>query len=457
VLKKVLKGEVLRQYETVRRRKDGTRVEVSLTVSPIVDGEGRIIGASGIAHDITERKRAEAELEKYRRHLEELVWERTQQLEAANAQLQTDIAERRRAEESLRESESLFRSLFESSPIAVLMTIPDGRVLAANPAACAMFGMSEAEICQAGRKGLVDPGDTRMTTVLEQRQRTGRVVAAELNCVRANNERFPAELDTVIVPGRPFRSFVMLRDITERKRTAVALLQSEKLASIGRMAAAIAHEINNPLAAVMNLLFLSKTTNGLPESAHQLLEMADAELRRIAHIARQSLGFYRESNAPALTSVGEVLDSVFDLLKNRLKAKHAIIQKQWKADVQITAVRGELRQVFSNLVSNSLDAIDERGMIKVRVASGKHRVRVTVTDNGKGIPPSTLPHIFEPFFTTKDRVGTGLGLWVSQQIVEKHGGKIRVRSRSEGLRRGTILSVVLPVRPTPPKGISAVA
>jgi PAS domain S-box-containing protein len=457
VLKRALKGEVLRQYETVRRRKDGTRVEVSLTVSPIADGEGRIIGVSGIARDSTERKRAEAELEKHRQHLEELVRERTQQLEAVNAQLQSDIAERRGAEDALRESESRFRSLFETSPIAVLMTVPDGRVLAANPAACAMFGMSEAEICRAGRKGLVDPGDPRMAAVLEQRQRTGRVVAAELTCIRANNQRFLAELDTVIVPGSPNRSFVMLRDITERKRTEAALLQSEKLASIGRMAAAIAHEINNPLAAVMNLLFLANKTRGLPESTRQLLETADAELRRIAHIARQSLGFYRESNAPAPTSVTEVLDSVFDLLKNRLKAKHASVEKQWEGDVQITAVRGELRQVFSNLVSNSLDAIDERGMIKVRVASGRQRVRVTVTDNGKGIAPGTLPHIFEPFFTTKDTVGTGLGLWVSQQIIEKHGGKIRVRSRLEGLRRGTTFSVVLPLGLAPGANLVAVA
>jgi signal transduction histidine kinase len=249
----------------------------------------------------------------------------------------------------------------------------------------------------------------------------------------------------------------MLRDITERKRTEAALLQSEKLASIGRMAAAIAHEINNPLAAVMNLLFLANQTSGLPESARQLLETADAELRRIAHIARQSLGFYRESNAPAPTSVTEVLDSVFDLLKNRLKAKHASVEKQWKGNMQITAVRGELRQVFSNLVSNSLDAIDERGMIKVRVASGRQRVRVTVTDNGKGIAPSTLPHIFEPFYTTKDTVGTGLGLWVSQQIIEKHGGKIRVRSRLDGLRRGTTFSVVLPVGLAPARNLVAVA
>ena len=223
------------------------------------------------------------------------------------------------------------------------------------------------------------------------------------------------------------------------------------------MAAAIAHEINNPLAAVTNLLFLAKETKGLPEATSQLLEIADAELRRVAHIAQQSLGFYRESNAPALTSVSTVLDSVLDLLKNRINEKHAIIDKQWNGDVEISAVAGELRQIFSNLVSNGLDAIDEGGTIKVRVSAGKNCVRVTLADDGKGIPAGTIKHIFEPFFTTKDSVGTGLGLWVSQQMIEKHGGKIQVRSSSDGLRRGTTFSVVLPMRRTPAEGVLAVA
>ena len=177
--------------------------------------------------------------------------------------------------------------------------------------------------------------------------------------------------------------------------------------------------------------------------------MADAELKRIAHITRQSLGFYRESNAPALTSVNAVLESAVDLLKSKIKAKHAVIEKQWDGDVQVTAVAGELRQVFSNLLANSLDAIDEKGTIKLRVSTGAafnngdRCVRVTVADNGKGISASSRQHIFEPFFTTKGTVGTGLGLWVSKQIIDKHGGTIRVRSSS----RGTAFSIVLPIEP----------
>lgn len=148
---------------------------------------------------------------------------------------------------------------------------------------------------------------------------------------------------------------------------------------------------------------------------------------------------------------------MLDLLKNSIQAEQAIIERQWERDLQITAVAGELRQVFSNLISNSLDAIEERGIIKVRVSPGKDRVRITVADNGKGIPPDVLKQIFEAFFTTKTRVGTGLGLWVSQQIIEKHGGKIQVRSHPEGLRQGTTFSVVLPVAPTAAQQLSEVA
>ncbi len=153
-------------------------------------------------------------------------------------------------------------------------------------------------------------------------------------------------------------------------------------------------------------------------------------------------------------SVNAVLESAVDLLKSRIKTKHAVIEKQWDEDVEITAVAGELRQVFSNLLANSLDAIDERGTIKLRVSTGAavnngHRcVRVIVADNGKGIDASLLQHIFEPFFTTKGTVGTGLGLWVSKQIIDKHGGAIRVRSSSTGARRGTVFSIVLPIEPS---------
>jgi signal transduction histidine kinase len=185
--------------------------------------------------------------------------------------------------------------------------------------------------------------------------------------------------------------------------------------------------------------------------------MADAELQRIAHIARQSLGFYRESDTAAIVRVNEVLQSAVDVMKSKIKAKRAVIEKDWDDDAEVTALAGELRQVFSNLMANSLDAIDHGGTIKLRVSatapdfkSGRRRVRVTIADNGRGIGVSSRLHIFEPFFTTKGAVGTGLGLWVSKQIVDKHSGTIQLRSCTDGARRGTAFSVVLPVDPDIP-------
>ena len=242
-------------------------------------------------------------------------------------------------------------------------------------------------------------------------------------------------------------------DVTERKRAEEALLRSEKLASVGRMAATIAHEINNPLAAVTNSLYLAQRVSGLPEPARKYLEVADEELRRVAHITRQALGFYREPVAPATVSVSAILDSAINLLKGKIRAKSATLEKQYGEQLQVVGIAGELRQVFSNLLSNGLDAIDENGIIRLRVSCSRSvrdgHVRITVGDNGSGIDAAALLHIFEPFFTTKPSVGTGLGLWVSKQLIEKHGGVIRVRSSTRVPRRGTVFSIFLPAEGAP--------
>jgi len=240
-------------------------------------------------------------------------------------------------------------------------------------------------------------------------------------------------------------------EIIARKKAEDALIHSEKLASVGRMAAVLAHEINNPLEAVTNVLFLAQTTEGLPEAARQYLQLADAELKRIAHITRQTLGFYRESSAPTTFHLTVLLDSVVDLLQAKRISKRAIIDKQCEEQLQMTAFQGELRQVVSNLLVNSLDAIAEAGKITLRAAISRgfrgpeHCIRINISDNGKGLSDKALSQIFQPFFTTKGSVGNGLGLWVSKQIVEKHGGSIQVRSSTNGPRQGTTVSVVLPV------------
>jgi signal transduction histidine kinase len=233
------------------------------------------------------------------------------------------------------------------------------------------------------------------------------------------------------------------------KKAEEALIGSEKLAYAGRMAAVLAHEINNPLAAVMNLLFLAETIAGTPAPVLQYLKMADDELKRIAHITRQTLGFYRESSVPTTFAVVTLLNSVIDLLQAKMVSTQVILERQCDDLLRITATFGELRQVISNLMLNSLDALGEGGRVTLRASTsqnpldGSARVRITIADNGHGISAATLPRIFEPFFTTKGSTGNGLGLWVCRQIIEKHGGSIRVRSRTIE-PHGTTFSIILP-------------
>jgi len=237
-------------------------------------------------------------------------------------------------------------------------------------------------------------------------------------------------------------------NIEGRKEAEFAVRQSEKLVALSRLSNSIAHEVNNPLEAVTNLLYLASTAPGLPSDARDWLGEADAELQRVAHITRQALGFYRESTAPENVSVNSLIESVIALLKRKIGAKRVRIEKQWRATLEISAVAGELRQAFSNLLANCLDAVDEGGTIKLRVGlctlgDDRPGIRITFSDNGSGIEAAKRSRIFEPLYTTKVEVGTGLGLWVSNQIVEKHRGRIQLRSSTAGKRRGSTFSILL--------------
>jgi signal transduction histidine kinase len=243
--------------------------------------------------------------------------------------------------------------------------------------------------------------------------------------------------------------FGAARDITERKVAEEALLRSERLASLGRMAATISHEINNPLEAMINLLFLALHTEELPARAREYLDEVEAELGHVTHITRQALGFYREPATPAETCLDALVNSALDLARRKIASKHVTIDRQFRAHPKITAIGGELRQVFSNLLINSVDAVGEQGTIKVRISrcrsrAGQCSVRVSIADNGAGIPLASRQRIFDPLFTTKGAVGTGLGLWVARQIVEKHGGKIQMRSSVGGSHHGSTFCVLLP-------------
>jgi signal transduction histidine kinase len=243
-------------------------------------------------------------------------------------------------------------------------------------------------------------------------------------------------------------------DITERKQSESLLIQTEKLVSAGRMAATIAHEINNPLESVTNLVFLANNNLHEPRTAASFLHMAEQELARMSHLTRQTLGFYRETAAPHKMRVSELLQELQMLYAPKLKKKDIRLELVLRSEIEISAVGGEVRQVFGNLISNSIDAVEQNGEIIVVASSNKNwrrspmpGMRVTVIDNGPGIKTTLRKRIFEPFFTTKKDVGTGLGLWVTRNLVEKHGGAVHLHSRTTPGKSYTAFSIFLPMIP----------
>ena len=227
-------------------------------------------------------------------------------------------------------------------------------------------------------------------------------------------------------------------DTTERRRSEEALRRTEKLAAAGQLAASIAHEINNPLEAVTNLLFLLRTQSKLDTEAAHFTEMAQHELARVSEITQQTLRFYRPSTSPSLANVGEILDSILTLHSGRIHTLRVDVSRRYAKNIEIYCLSGALRLVFANLITNALDALPGGGRLFVRAErshcwkDGRSGVRVAVADTGTGMTESVRRRIFEPFFTTKMATGTGLGLWVTQDILEKHQGMIAVRSRCEG-------------------------
>ena len=235
---------------------------------------------------------------------------------------------------------------------------------------------------------------------------------------------------------------------TEQQAAQAALVQSEKIAAAGRLSAAIAHEINNPLEAVVNMVYLMDACAETPSEVRKYAQEVLSELSRIAHITRQTLGFYRELGGVQEFDLSESVQETLTLLKKRITARDIIVHESYAPSLRIRAVKGEIRQVVSNLILNAIDAMEPGGVLKLETSlESEEHVMIRVKDTGRGIPLEQLIQIFDPFFTTKKGMGTGLGLWVSQRIVNKHGGEIRVRSQTTGPGHGTTMEVILRQEP----------
>jgi PAS domain S-box-containing protein len=237
---------------------------------------------------------------------------------------------------------------------------------------------------------------------------------------------------------------IVSEDISERKRAEAVLIRGEKFASIGRMAASVAHEINSPLATVTNAVFLALRDPGLNQATRDTLRLAEHELERIAHLTRQTLAFYRDHAAPVAFRLGEVMDKIVEMYSPKIDENGIVIVRQYSQNDRVVAVEGEVRQILSHLLSNAIEATSKGKRIHLRTAAftrlrRDHKsVRLTIGDCGSGIDRGQQSKMFEPFYTTKQTVGTGLGLWIAKELVERQNARMRMRSQPG---RGTVFSL----------------
>ncbi len=373
----------------------------------------------------------------------------------------SDITEDKQAEEALRLSEARLRlalgagnaGMWEWDLVTDRHVWSEGlwRLYGLEPHAC--------DPCQESWLAVVHPEDRALA-----RQ---RISDAAKNGVEFYLEYRVLDADGTVrwlmscgrpvldVSGQAIRFIGIVMDLTERKIAEETLRTAEKFAATGRLAATLAHEINNPLAAVMNLLFLLEESSGLDAEARGYVHLGQQELVRIAHITRQMLGFYRDVPQPVPVKLAEVLDGVLALYARRLSDAAVQVQTEYEFQGEIESFPSELRQVFSNLLANALDAMEARGgrvRIRLRLTRewkgrwSRRGVCITVGDTGPGIPVEHRKRVFDAFFTTKGERGTGLGLWVSQGIVEKLGGVLRLRTSTRQGASGTCFSIFIPAR-----------
>ncbi len=357
------------------------------------------------------------------------------------------------AEVALRASEERFRHLVDAMPLGLLLNDKSGRILYANQAIGRLLNRSPEELASGAetvdsvcgdifsvQSACTEGVSTAAPFEALCHTRDGSAINVLIGAALLNPEADKSE--------RQFAAFVA--DLSLQKKSEHALRQTEKLAVAGRLAASIAHEINNPLEAIVNCLYLISNTE-LPEDARSYLTLAQQELDRVSQITMQTLRFYRGSTRHEATAPQELVETVLALLEARLQRGQVEVVRHFRAKATVHAQAGEIRQVIANLIGNAIDSMLSGGRLILRTreganwASGTRGVSLTVADTGHGMEAATRSHIFEPFFSTKGITGTGLGLWISQEIVARHGGILQVRSKP---KQGTVFRLFLPLTAT---------
>jgi PAS domain S-box-containing protein len=409
ILAKLRAGERIEHYETTRIKKNGERFPISLTISPIRDGGGIIIGASKIASDTSERLKAE---------------------------------------------ESRFRlaAIVDSADDAIISKNLNGIITSWNRGAFLLFGYTEDEMIGQSILRLIPTELHYEEDEILRKLRAGEKIE-HYETTRVSKSGELLDVSVTISPvyngaGQIIGASKIARNISDRKKMEKILVQSEKLAATGRMAAAIAHEINNPLASVMNLIFLARQDHLTREEVQNYLTTAESELERVSHIARQTLGYYRDTGSPTEVYLHDLMENVLSVYRSKLLVHNISVESKFNDLRKIKVRSGEIIQVFSNLVSNAIDAMPQGGTLSISIARtmklNGDGVQMTIGDTGCGISRENIGKIFEPFFTTKGNLGTGIGLWVAKQIVERHRGQISISSTAESRESGTIVKIYLP-------------
>jgi len=438
--------------ELFAKKSSKETIVMDFTLVPVKDESGQIIFLLLEGRDITDKKVQEREIARERHELAHPEKTKVQPYDISDfrAPLHSRI-------KPLEEAQRLLAAIVESSDDAIASKDLNGIVTSWNRSAERLLGYSADEMIGQPITLIIPPElHPDETMILGKIRRGEKIDHFETVRVRKDGERI--EVSLTISPVRDKNETIIgaakiIRDITESKKIERALRTTEKLAAAGRLAATVAHEINNPLEAVTNLVFLAKRDLSDRKKVGDYLQLASRELDRVSHIARQTLGFYRENSQPVTINITQILNDLLFLYETRLQSRKIKVIKQYDKPIEITALAGEIRQAFSNLITNAIDAMPAGGMLLVRATqshawsnSCQPGVRITILDTGSGIKPQDKNHLFQPFFTTKADVGTGLGLWITRNIIVKHHGQIRVKSKREPELHGTAFSIFLPLQ-----------
>jgi protein-histidine pros-kinase len=396
-------------------RKDGREFPVEISLSPIRTSDGLLV--SSAIRDLTQRKKADDKV----------------------------------------------RALLEAAPDAMVMVDEEGKVTLVNAQTERLFQYNRSELIGRSIEVLIpdhyrEQHPRHRAAFSEEPRVRAMGVGLELFGLRKDGREFPVEISlSPLITEEGTVVTAAIRDVTERKLADAqikklhdelerALRRSDKLASTGKLVAMIAHEINNPLDSLYNVMHLLRANPSLDDAGKELVDLAESEVTRLSNLTRQTLAPHRESPQAVDSKVSQILDDVCALFQSKLHSAKIELRRDYKTDGDVRIPANDLRQVFTNLISNAIDAMENGGRLELTVRNTQdNEVEVSVGDNGCGIPAEAIESIFYPFFTTKGDKGTGIGLWVVKGIVERAGGMISVVSATEG-KTGTCFRIAFPAR-----------